>query len=89
MSTLNGQRFARLTLKTLQNMRTGDDFKLFFDVVIKKAEKPDIEEPSLPRKHHKPKYSILQYGYAEGHETTSKDTEAHHPQTAADQLLDI
>lgn len=87
MSALNGQRLARLTLKTLQNMRTGDDFKLFFDVVIKKADKLDIEEPSLPRKRRKPKYSILQY--VEGHETTSKGTEAHYPQTAADHYRSI
>ena len=63
-------------------MRTDDDLKLFFDIVIKKVDKLDIEEPKKPRKRRKPKYSILQY--VEGHEKTSNDTEAYYPQTAAD-----
>ncbi|MEO0687991.1 MAG: hypothetical protein AAFY76_23775, partial [Cyanobacteria bacterium J06649_11] len=87
MSALNGQRLALLTLKTLQNMRTDDDFKLFFDLVIKKADKLDIEEPKMPRKGRKPKYLILQY--VKGHEKTSNDTEAYYPQTAADHYRSI
>ena len=87
MSALNGQRLALLTLKTLQNMRKDDDFKLFFDLVIKKADKLDIEEPKMPRKRRKPKCSILQY--VEGHEKTSNVTESYYPQTAADYYRSI
>ena len=87
MSALDGQTLARLTLQTLQDMRTCENFESFFNVVRKKADKLDVEEPSLPRKRRKPKYSILQY--VEGHEGTSKSTEAYHPQTAADHYRSI
>ena len=60
---------------------------MFFDLVIKKADKLDIEEPKMPRKHRKQKYSILRY--VEGHEKTSNDTEAYYPQTAADYYRSI
>ena len=89
MSALNGQRLANLTLQTLQGMRTRceRDFDLFFESVKKKAAKLDAEEPSLPRKHRRPKYSILQF--FEGHKEISRNTEAFHPGTAADHYHSI
>lgn len=82
MSALNGQRLANLTIKTLQGMRKAEDFKLFFESVIQKAKKLNVEEASLPRKRRKPKYSILHY--VKGHEEASRNTEAFHPATAED-----
>ena len=81
MSALNGQRLAKLTVETLEGMRTNESFDLFFESVKKKATKFDVEEPTLPRKRHRPKYSILQY--VQGHEETARNTKAFHPQSAA------
>ena len=82
MSALNGQRLANLTVETLKGMRTGQAFDLFYESVKKKAAKLDVDEPTLPRKRRRPKYSILQY--VQGHEETARNTEAFHPESAAD-----
>ena len=63
-------------------MRKAEDFKLFFDLVKQKAKRYDVEDPILPRKRRKPKYSILQYVH--GHEEASQNTEAFSPSTAED-----
>lgn len=82
MSALEGQRLANLTIDTLKGMRTREAFDLFFKLTKKKAAKLDVEEPMLPRKRRRPKYSILQY--VQGHEETARNTEAYHPESAAD-----
>ena len=76
MSALSGQRLANLTAETLEGMRTSESFKLFFESVKKKATKLDIEEPTLPRKHRRPKY-------VQGHKETAQNTEAFYPQSLA------
>ena len=87
MSGLNGQRLANLTLQRLQGMQTSQDFDLFFESVKKKATKLDVEEPSLPRKRRRPKFSILQF--FEGYEETSRNTKAFHPETTSDHYRSI
>ena len=82
MSALSSQRLANLTIETIQGMRKAEDFKLFFDLVKQKAKRYDVEDPILPRKRRKPKYSILQYVH--GHEEASRNTEAFSPSTAED-----
>ena len=82
ISALNGQRLAKLTVETLEGMRTNESFDLFCESVKKKATNFDVEEPTLPRKRHRPKYSSLQY--VQGHEETARNTKAFHPQSAAD-----
>ena len=72
------------SLKALQNIRTQEDFELFFNLVTKQAEKLPVDEPHLKRKRKVPKYSILQY--LDGQETTS---EAHHPATVEDEFRQI
>lgn len=84
LSAVSSQNMASLTLKTLQNMRTQEDFELFFNLVTKQAEKLPVDEPHLKRKRKVPKYSILQY--LDGQETTS---EAHHPATVEDEFRQI
>ena len=63
MSTLSGKRNAELTKKTIETMRNDESFVLFYETMVRKAEKHDfIQEPSLSRKLCKePNYSILQY----------------------------
>ena len=82
ISALEGQRLANLTVDTLKGMRTREAFDLFFELTKKKAAKLDVEEPMLPRKRRRPKYSILQY--VQGHKETARNTEAYHPESAAD-----
>ena len=77
MSALEGQRLANLTIDTLKSLRTREAFEL----TKKKAAKLDVEEPMLPRKRRRPKYSILQY--IQGHEETARNTEAYHPESVA------
>ena len=72
-------RLALLTKDTLMSLRSDENFKMFFDVVSKKASlHPQIEQLTLPRKQNRPNYSILTY--VEGH----LSAESHHPVTAAD-----
>ena len=80
-SAVSSQNIASLTLKTLQNMRTQEDFELFFNLVTKQAQKLPVDEPHLKRKRKVPKYSILQY--LDGQETTNK---AHHLVTVEDEF---
>ena len=58
LSAVSSQNMASLTLKTLQNMRTQEDFELFVNLVTKQAEKLPVDEPHLKRKRKVPKYSI-------------------------------
>ena len=81
LSAVSSQNMASLTLKTLQNMRTQEDFELFFNLVTKQAQKLPVDEPHLKRKRKVPKYSILQY--LDGQETTN---EAHHLVTVEDEF---
>ena len=84
LPVVSSQNMASLTLKTLQNIRTQEDFELFFNLVTKQAEKLPVDEPHLKRKRKVPKYSILQY--LDGQETTS---EAHHLATVEDEFRQI
>ena len=68
-TAVNGHRLAVLTKETLESMRTGENFKWFYDIVLKKASnQSQVDHPSLPRKRTRPNYSILIYA-------------AHHPTT--------
>ena len=50
MSTLSGKNLSELTIKTIQGMKNGKDFLLFFEAVKKGASKIKmIEEPALPQ----------------------------------------
>ena len=84
LSAVSSQNMASLTLKTLQNMRTQEDFELFFKLVTKQAEKLPVDESHLKRKRKVSKYSILQY--LDGQETTS---EAHNPATVEGEFRQI
>ena len=60
MSAVSGQRLVNLTVKTLEGMRSDENFKMFFDTTMKKAQRhPSVGAPSLPRKRNRPDYSIL------------------------------
>ena len=84
MSAVSGHRLALLTEETLENMRNETSFKLFFDLVVKKAaDIPKIDDPALPRKCNHPNYSIL--NYVDGH----KSAEAHHPTTVGEHYSEL
>ena len=84
MSAVSGHRLALLTEETLENMRNETSFKLFFDLVVKKAaDIPKIDDPALPRKRNCPNYSIL--SYVDGH----KSAEAHHPTTVEEHYSEL
>lgn len=85
MSALSGINLSELTIKTLQGMRSEENFLSFFEVVKKGASKIDsLKEPSLPRKRKRPDYSILTF--VEGYEGSN---ESFHPDTPADHFKQI
>ena len=84
MSAVSGHRLALLTEETLENMRNETSFKLFFDLVVKKAaDIPKIDDPALPRKRNRPNYSIL--SYVDGH----KSAEVHNPTTVEEHYSEL
>ena len=85
MSALSGKNLSELTIKTIQRMRNNKDFLLLFEAVKKVASKIEmIEEPTLPRKRKRPKYSILIY--TEGHENGKED---YHPNSPVDHFKQV
>ena len=50
ISAAEGQKIANMTVKTLQAIRTDNEFKLFWLSVSQKAKKFEINEPTLPRR---------------------------------------
>ena len=50
ISAAEGQKIANMTVKTLQAIRTDNEFKLFWLSVFQKAKKFEINEPTLPRR---------------------------------------
>ena len=50
MPASEGQVIAKMTVKTLQSIRSDDKFVLFWSSVYKKATELDIDEPNLPRR---------------------------------------
>lgn len=84
MSAVTGQRLARATLSTFENMRSDGDFNMFYELVLKKAgSHPMVGDPKVGRKRSKPNYSILQY--VDGYDKT----DPHHPITATDKFRSI
>lgn len=84
MSGTSSQRLANLTVKTLEGMRTDDNFNLFFEFVTEKASKLPVDEPKLKRKRRTPNYSMLQF--IDGQESLST---AHHPVTVEDEFREV
>ena len=82
MSTLSGTRNAELTTRTIETMHNDENFVLFYETTVRKAEKHDfIQEPSLARKPRKePNCSILQYldGNASGEANCTHATAQDH-----------
>ena len=66
MSAISGQKQARLTIRTVEKMRTEEIFNLIFDFVQKKA-----SEPEIGRKTASPNYSTFEY--LDGCESSSSD----------------
>ena len=80
----SGHRLALLTEEILESIRNETSFKLFFDLVVKKAvDIPKIDDPALPRKRNRPNYSIL--SYVDHH----KSAEAHHPTTVEEHYNEL
>ncbi|XP_028407434.1 zinc finger MYM-type protein 1-like [Dendronephthya gigantea] len=73
MSSISGQRNAKLTTDALRGIRNEECFKAFFQTVLKKKKTlADISEPRLPRKRKAP--ARYEMGEAEPwHPKTSED----------------
>ena len=56
MSAAEGQVIAKLTIKTLEKMRSEDNFKMFFQLVETLLVSTDTEEPCLPRRKRAPSH---------------------------------
>ena len=54
MSAAEGQHITAMTVATLNSMRSDDQFDLFWDLVVLKAEELGVDEPKLPRKRKLP-----------------------------------
>lgn len=65
MSAVEGQSIASMTVKTLQLMRSDEQFDLFWSSVNEKAKALDIPEPTLTRKRKRQKR--FEMGEAESH----------------------
>ena len=55
LSSAEGQEIARLTVKTLQSIRTESAFDDFWLLVERRRELLDVEEPTLPRRRKTPR----------------------------------
>ena len=55
MSAAEGQQVTAMTVATLNSMCSDDQFDLFWDLAILKAEKLGISEPQLPRQRKLPR----------------------------------
>ena len=54
ISASEGHAVSRLTVKTLEKMRSDDHFNLFWETVTHKANALEVSEPSLPRRRKRP-----------------------------------
>ena len=73
MSSVEAQSIARATVKTLQSMRTDDQFDLFYKKVNQFAQAHDISSPSLPRRRKVPKKIQSYFGAAEHHPKSAEE----------------
>ena len=55
ISAAEGQEIARITVETLNSIRSGESFDLFWAKVSSTAESLDVGKPQLPRRHKVPK----------------------------------
>jgi hypothetical protein len=55
MSAAEGQKIARMTLSTMQSIRSDEMFALFWSSVKKRASDLNINEPDLPRQRRIPR----------------------------------
>ena len=49
LSSVEGHGVAMLTVKTLENLRTDDNYELFWQKVEKTRDQLDVDEPQLAR----------------------------------------
>ena len=65
ISAAEGHKFARMTLQTLQSLRSEENFMLFWAKVTKLSDDLEVNDPLLPRRRERP----LQYeeGRSDGH----------------------
>ena len=55
ITAVEGQSIASMTVKTLQRLRTDEQYDIFWSIVNQKAKALEISEPILPRKRKRPK----------------------------------
>ena len=55
MSAAEGQKIAKMTVCTLQSIRSDPNFELFWQKVTKLAAELDVDEPALPRQRKRPR----------------------------------
>ena len=55
MSAAEGQKVAAMTVKTLESLRTEENFKLFWAKAVKMGSDIGVDEPVLPRRRKAPK----------------------------------
>ena len=55
MSAAEGHSIAKMTVCTLQSMRSDPNFELFWQKVTKHAAELDVDEPALPRQRKRPR----------------------------------
>lgn len=68
LSSVEGHEIAMLTVKTLQTLRSVENFNLFWKKVELRRSEWDVEEPQLPRRRKTPRR------YEEGSEGTFHTT---------------
>ncbi len=66
-----GQHMVRMTISTLQSIRSEEMFKLFWQKTVKRADELDIGQPALPRKRKAPRR--LEVGTTAGSSPTSPE----------------
>ena len=54
ISAAEAQKVAKLTVTTLNRIRSSEQFKLFWKLVVQRSSTFDVFEPALPRKRRAP-----------------------------------
>ena len=81
ISVISANRLTLLTKNTLVHMKSDENFQNYYLTIVEKAAgHPQIEQLSLPRKHKRTNYSILQFieGYQSAESYNSLTVDGHY-----------
>ena len=90
LSAADGRCVADATVKTLKTIRDDNSFDLFWEKVLKHAQRLGVDDPKLPRRRNQPKNLTDYFGYGTAEEVqhaTTKDMYRKHYFEAFDMVV--